>query len=573
MSNTIQHSYVYALRGPTWSSVGRKVEKPGVKDPKRQQLLEAALKVLADGRPRSAQGLSLTLAANGHGPVDAGLLGSVLTVEGAREVSYDRVQRTYWITGCVAQGAGSRNATTLENPVARPQLPPTRTLADWASALKLRAWQQRALTHWAAARHRSVVEAVTGTGKTRVGIAAAAWATSQGTKALVLVPTVDLQRQWQEEVRRLLPGIRVGLCGGGSHHGFDRHDIVLATVQSCYERPERIAVRGGLLIADECHHYGSEQWSRALHKDFRYRLGLTATYERTDTGVEDYLQPYFGDPCYRLHYREALDDGVIAHFKVAFLGVPFSPAEQAAYDQYDAAARGLSAKLIFDFGVTKEPFGSFMREVTTLAEHGDEAGKIARRYLNAFSQRRQILAGASAKLRLLSMLTGAVERAQGTLVFTQTQAATEAAAARFQAEGVATGMLHAKMARDERAETLDKFGAGETLVIAAPKLLDEGIDVPAADLAIVLAASQTRRQMIQRMGRVLRKKEDGRLARVVIMYVRGTSEDPALGAHEFFLDLIDRVATDKRAFGPHDKPSALCAYLNDWAPPAAAAPR
>jgi hypothetical protein len=72
--------------------------------------------------------------------------------------------------------------------------------------------------------------------------------------------------------------------------------------------------------------------------------------------------------------------------------------------------------------------------------------------------------------------------------------------------------------------------------------------------------------MVQRMGRVLRKKADGRLARIVVMYVAGTSEDPDLGAHDAFVDLITPVAADKRYFGPQDSADAICAYLNDFHP-------
>ena len=70
--------------------------------------------------------------------------------------------------------------------------------------------------------------------------------------------------------------------------------------------------------------------------------------------------------------------------------------------------------------------------------------------------------------------------------------------------------------------------------------------------------------MVQRMGRVLRKKEDGRMARVVVLYVEGTSEDPKLGAHETFIELIQDVAEAKVFFGPGDSPRQICHYLNDW---------
>ena len=68
--------------------------------------------------------------------------------------------------------------------------------------------------------------------------------------------------------------------------------------------------------------------------------------------------------------------------------------------------------------------------------------------------------------------------------------------------------------------------------MSAPRVLDEGVDVPAADLAVIVGASRSRRQMIQRMGRILRRKSDGRLARLAVLFVEGTVEDPAAGAHE-----------------------------------------
>jgi superfamily II DNA or RNA helicase len=62
-------------------------------------------------------------------------------------------------------------------------------------------------------------------------------------------------------------------------------------------------------------------------------------------------------------------------------------------------------------------------------------------------------------------------------------------------------------------------------------VLDEGIDVPKADLGIVLAASRRPRQMVQRMGRVLRRKS-GRRARFVILYLEGSADDPLDDSYE-----------------------------------------
>jgi superfamily II DNA or RNA helicase len=278
------------------------------------------------------------------------------------------------------------------------------------------------------------------------------------------------------------------------------------------------------------------------------------------------LDPYFGGPIYSLDYVEALRDDIIAPFKIAFLGVYFTPDEQAFYDEQDAIVRAAAGKLINSFGLPATPFGDFMKQVNALAAHGDSAGHLARRYLTAFAARRATLAEAQAKLWRVRALSAAARGAHGTIVFSQTKAASEAVAEILAAEGLSTGYLHSDLDGYTRHRVLDAFAEGDIDVIAAPKLLDEGIDVPDADLAVVVAASRTRLQMVQRMGRVLRKKPDGRLARLVIMYVAGTSEDPSRGAHEAFVDLIAPVAADKRYFGPLDSADMICAYLNDYYP-------
>lgn len=65
---------------------------------------------------------------------------------------------------------------------------------------------------------------------------------------------------------------------------------------------------------------------------------------------------------------------------------------------------------------------------------------------------------------------------------------------------------------------------------------------------MIVGASRSRRQMVQRMGRVLRRKPDGRHARFAVLFVEGTVEDPRLGAHEAFLDEIVDVADQMSYF-------------------------
>src|SRR5205085_12581757 len=108
--------------------------------------------------------------------------------------------------------------------------------------------------------------------------------------------------------------------------------------------------------------------------------------------------------------------------------------------------------------------------------------------------------------------------------------------------GLRADVMHSGLSSVQRQGVLRRFAAGDTRVLAAPRVLDEGIDVPVADLAVIVGASRSRRQMVQRMGRVLRRKPDQRRARFAVLYVEDTVEDPRFGAHEAFLGEIVDVA-------------------------------
>lgn len=441
---------------------------------------------------------------------------------------------------------------------------------DWSERVSLYPWQREALNQWQEHRYRGVVEAVTGAGKTRLALAAAEHHLRRRGRVVVIVPTHELLYQWKREAEKMLFGacgmrISLGLLGDKHKDNLRRSHMLFTTVQSARDYRLLPPRENGLLIADEVHRYGGERWSRALSPDFERRLGLTATYEREDRGLERFLDPYFGGKVFSVDYRRALDDGVIAPFKIAFVAVRFSSQERKEYDDSSKRADKYKKRLVSDYGIPNEPFGEFMREVTLLSKSGEEGAKFAGFYLSAFSKRRQILAEAAAKYQRVADLTAAVRKADKTILFAQTKEAASEAAERFTERGVNSAVLNSGMDMSERKEVFAAFEDGKHELVAAPRLLDEGVDVPSADLAIVLASSRSRRQMVQRMGRVVRKKPDGRLARLAVLYVEGTSEDPDL-AHEDFLYLVTEVAQDIKRFPSRASATEVCSYLNDWVP-------
>ena len=423
-------------------------------------------------------------------------------------------------------------------------------------------WQLDALVSWLRCGRRGVIEAVTGSGKTDVAIAAAADALRRDRFVLVVVPSRVLMEQWHRRLAVSLPGARIGRLGDSGKDDTASCDVLVATRHSAAAyKPIPPGARGGLLIADECHGLGGGILRRALLKQYEERLGLTATLERSDDAVTDLLLPFFGGICFRYGFEQAIADGVCAAPHVAFVGVALSVGERAEYTATESRLVSARLHLRSVSGMPLEPFGDFLAAVAHLAERDAGAdGRAAREYLDAFSKRRQIVADTSGKYELLGSLAPAIVGAEGALVFTETVRAANHAINRLDPL-VSIDLITGSTARRQRREILDDLRVRKLDAVAAPRVLDEGIDVPDANLGIVMSASRTRRQMIQRMGRILRRKRPEIAARFVIMFAKDTLEDPANRVdRDGFLDEIERISAATGVFDG-ERFEALASFL------------
>ena len=472
-----------------------------------------------------------------------------------------------------AAGGGHRRSAKA----AETSLPRERT-GSVGAEIDLYQWQSKALRKWRDAEHRGVVEAVTGSGKTRLAVAAIRRALVDGGQVLIVVPTKELLDQWagsgrnavgpvgvHDEMLGLRRGHEIGILGDGHTTAtFETHEVIVGivnTVRANTPIPKRRA--SSLIVVDECHRVGSESNRGALITEFERRLGLSATVERSD-GSHEIVLEFFGNNLIQgCDYRRAIADGVVSRYKLALVGADFSVGEM---DEYKAFTRDMSLareRLVREHDAPTGDFAAFMVFVSNLQRFGTmRQGMAAGRYLAAMTGRRRLLAESDAKLSCLVGLAPSIETAERAIVFTDTREAARRSQAALARLGIAGEVIDSSVPARDRRRMLQDFRDGTSRIILAPRVLDEGVDVPAADLAVVMAASSSRRQMIQRMGRVLRRGDGRGYARFAIAFIEDTAEDPRHGSHEEFLSLVEEHATHTRRFGSSASGDAITKFVS-----------
>lgn len=415
--------------------------------------------------------------------------------------------------------------------------------------LSLHTWQIDALHAWHDEGCQGVVEAVTGSGKTHLGLAAALRAHEEGIPTTVLVPSIDLQRQWVRRFAEHAPALTVATVGGAPRGDVASADVVVAVVNSAVTNDLVRGEVGDLLIADEVHRYGASTWSGALRAGYARRLGLTATLERGDDAVDSVIRPFFGPTITTYSFAHALRDEVVAPFQLLLLPVALTDEEQEQYDRHSRKLSDAVRRLRTGGALSRGGPATLAQRLRILAGAGGQIGRAAQAAESAIRQRQTLLAGIEGKLAAIEELAERIDSSRGTVVFTQTRETAKEVAHRLRALDVPAAALHSGVDDRERAQNLEALATGSMAALSAPKLLDEGTDIPTVDLGIVTSASRSTRQMVQRLGRVVRRKDDGRSIDFVILFAAGTVEDPEDGAHEGFFGLVTDAASSIRRLG------------------------
>jgi len=372
-------------------------------------------------------------------------------------------------------------------------------------AIEPRDYQQEALGAWQANDRQGNVVLPTGSGKTFLAVQAIADA---GVSTLVVVPTIDLLNQWHATLTNAfgeqLPD-GVGVLGGGSH---TVTDITVTTYDSAYRYIDEYGDQFGLLVVDEVHHLPAPTYQQIPEMTIApYRLGLTATYERAD-GAHEELEDLLGTVVYREDVDELAGD-YLSEYETIHLGVELTDEERTAYDEEYQIYRDYVDSHEFDLW-KERGYQEFLKRTSY-----DPQG---RRALIAKQRAENIARTAEKKLDTLDNLLKR-HYDDRTIIFT----ANNEFAYEISQEFVVPCITH-QTDTDERTEILERFRTGEYSMLVTSQVLDEGIDVPAANVGIILSGSASKRQYAQRLGRILRPTDNRQPARLYEIITEDTLE-------------------------------------------------
>jgi len=407
--------------------------------------------------------------------------------------------------------------------------------------MTLHKWQTECLELWAKNKYRGIVNAVTGAGKTVLALTAIERLFEAVEKELfikIVVPQTFLASQWKDELKRRLgvASTDIGLyCGNNKDNG--RRYMIYVVNSARYSLARHImsdlnSGRAVFLIADECHHYGSTENKRIF--DFYkvakknapyFALGLSATPEIVNFDV---ITTPLGPEIFYYSFDRALQDHIISRFILFSIRLEFTPDEREDYEY-------LSERLSHYLGLIykKRPelkdmaSDRFFAQLRSLTAQESEVAGAARSALNLMYKRKTLCNLAAERTACALSIVGSLPAQSRIILFCERiQSAEILHNALSRLYPKQTGLYHSKMTAHARQGVLESYKLGALRLLVCCKALDEGLNIPSTDAGIIVSASMSARQRVQRMGRVLRRSK--KIKQVFYLYVGRSTEDREL---------------------------------------------
>ncbi len=345
-------------------------------------------------------------------------------------------------------------------------------------------YQRDAIDAWHANGKRGVISLPTGAGKTFIALLLIA---EIQRPTLVHVPTIDLMNQWYSVLKDSF-GEEVGLYGGGYH---ELRHLTVTTYPSAVVHVPYYGHRFGFAIFDECHHLPGEQYQYAAISSIApFRLGLTATPERVD-GRERRLYALVGECCYEAQVQE-LSGKTLSEYRVVTIAVEMGDMERVQYEK----SRRVYLNFLKQSNINMGNPGGWRLFLWKSSQ--TDAGRAA---FKAYLRQKRLSFASTMKQEWVWKL---IQRHRGdrVLIFTQDNDTAYQLGTRF-----FLPVLTHQTKLKERHAFLNGFRDGTYSILVTSKVLNEGVDVPEANVAIIVSGSGSVREHVQRLGRILRKRE------------------------------------------------------------------
>ena len=366
--------------------------------------------------------------------------------------------------------------------------------------MKLREWQEKAFPLWWAEK-RGIVKVVTGGGKTVFAIHCLTkyLKEEKDNSIFIVVPSIALLDQWYEGLQKTFDDTDISLNGGGEHLE-EISKITISTIDSVKNIIHKFDASNTLLIVDECHKIGTEKRGETLTNNWHATLGLSATPERDyDDNFYIIIKKILGDIIFDYDYIDAREDEVIVNFKLLYAYAAMTKDEEDKYKKF-----------------TK----SIQRRAATIGGNN----------MNDYPLKMLIFNRARMVKNSKNRIPFGVELLQkhkrdSWIVFTENKKQAKEFNKIINKKGYKSAIYNTDLDNVEREENLNNFKSGNLNVLVSCTALDEGFDMPEADGAMILSASSSKRQRIQRMGRVLRITANKENALIVTVYSSKTEFD------------------------------------------------
>lgn len=345
-------------------------------------------------------------------------------------------------------------------------------------------FQTEALNQWKRCK-RGIAVLPTGTGKSFL----AATIIQQAQRStLILAPTIDLILQWQRKLEEWFQQ-PIGLLGGGTH---EIEEITVSTYDSAKIHAEYLGNRFCLMIFDECHHLPSPAYSIMSQSYLApYRVGLTAT-PSLEPDRQQTLDDLIG-PVFYVKQIQQLSGEFLSPYEVITLEVELTQEERDEYEFHRGQYLNYRDKVPNLFG-RKNSWEKFVMYCYRTAE-GREA-------LQSFRIQKQISVSAAEKMKALSEILIRHNDSR-ILIFTN-----DNKTAYFISTLFLLPLITHETKAKERKHILEKFRSGDWPFLVNSRVLNEGVDVPEANIAVIISGTATVREHVQRLGRILRKQEN-----------------------------------------------------------------